>query len=83
MVHTECPNGKYGHNCEENCSINCMFPGNCDNVAGHCIGGCKAGWKNTQCDQGKIWNVIKKSETTCRTFVSCQPQNEILSLRPI
>ena len=59
-----------------------MIPGNCDNVVGHCKDGCQAGWKNTQCDQGKIWNVIKNQKKTCRTFVSCQPQNEISSLRP-
>ena len=79
MVHTECPNGKYGHNCEENCSMHCTIPGSCNRLTGHCIGGCQTGWKNAQCDQGKIRNFIKKSETTYRTFVSGQPQNEISS----
>ena len=60
MVHKECPDGKYGHTCEKNCSLHCSSPGKCDNVEGHCIGGCQAGWKNTQCDQSKFGTVIQE-----------------------
>ena len=61
---TECDTGLYGANCEEFCSPNCITPGICDKVTGQCEGGCQAGWKNAQCDQGKIYyyiiNIIKQ-----------------------
>ena len=60
MIRTECPDGKYGHNCEENCSSNCMIPGKCEGVKGGCEIGCHEGWKNAQCDQGKISNNLFK-----------------------
>ena len=60
MIRTECPDGKYGHNCEENCSSNCMIPGKCEGVEGGCEVGCQDGWKNAQCDQGKHLNYLFK-----------------------
>ena len=60
---TECPYGFYGHDCKESCSTHCIVSGTCDRVTGQCIGGCKAGWKESKCDTStdislfiKKWN---------------------------
>ena len=50
---TECPRGLYGPNCKNNCSPNCAVSKQCDVITGECIGGCKAGWTNSTCDQSK------------------------------
>ena len=74
LIRTECLDGKHGQSCEEHCSQHCMISGKCDKVTGHCIGGCQAGWKNAQCDQGTIWKIKLKvnSETNliCKTYVT-------------
>ena len=52
-INLECPPSRFGENCRRNCSFHCVIPGICDRVEGQCLGGCQAGWQNTQCDQGK------------------------------
>ena len=47
-----CPSGRYGYNCQENCSSNCGVLERCDRVTGQCEGGCQLGWKGTTCDTG-------------------------------
>ena len=54
-VHTECPNGRYGHNCKDHCSEHCLLMGVCDRMTGNCVGGCQAGWKNKKCDLGRLF----------------------------
>ena len=36
----DCPEGLYGSNCLQNCSMTCGDPGRCDIMTGHCNGGC-------------------------------------------
>ena len=50
---TECPDGLYGHECQDNCSANCNVSGRCNSITGHCEGGCKSGWKQSKCDASK------------------------------
>ena len=54
LICTDCPKGKYGQQCKENCSMHCRVLGECDKVTGHCLRGCQAGWKTPWCDQSKI-----------------------------
>ncbi|CAC5385841.1 unnamed protein product [Mytilus coruscus] len=44
-----CPYGKYGVNCDNNCSENCAGP--CDLKTGNCLFGCLDGWTGNQCKQ--------------------------------
>eukprot|EP00105_Crassostrea_gigas_P016588 XP_011434026.1 PREDICTED: fibrillin-2-like isoform X1 [Crassostrea gigas] len=43
----DCDSGKYGLNCESNCSCNAQNTQSCNNVDGSCI--CKTGWKGATC----------------------------------
>ena len=56
LINVECPQNTFGQNCQHNCSIHCFSSGMCDPVKGYCLGGCRTGWKNAQCDQGQIWH---------------------------
>ena len=60
LFNTECPEGSFGQNCRQNCSIHCLISGKCDKIKGYCIGGCQTGWKNLQCDEGKIKKYLVK-----------------------
>lgn len=50
----ECPGGRYGHNCQRDCSKHCMIKGYCNKVTGDCENGCRTGWKNSKCDLGNV-----------------------------
>uniref|UniRef100_A0A8W8NDF3 Fibrillin-1 n=1 Tax=Magallana gigas TaxID=29159 RepID=A0A8W8NDF3_MAGGI len=43
----DCDSGKYGLNCESNCSCNAQNTQSCNNVDGSCT--CKTGWEGTTC----------------------------------
>ncbi|XP_063446685.1 uncharacterized protein LOC134726180 [Mytilus trossulus] len=45
-----CPFGKYGVNCEMNCSENCIL-GSCNLVNGNCTHGCVDGWFGERCNE--------------------------------
>ena len=60
---TECPDGLYGHECQENCSTNCIFSGSCDSMTGQCEGGCQAGWKKSKCDTSKDMQMLNICKT--------------------
>lgn len=49
VVLTECPLGKFGYKCQENCQ--CQNGALCDPVNGACS--CTAGWQGTFCEQGE------------------------------
>ncbi|XP_052071240.1 multiple epidermal growth factor-like domains protein 10 isoform X1 [Mytilus californianus] len=44
----ECQDSKYGKNCLETCSANCVNP-QCNKLTGECIGGCNDGWQEFEC----------------------------------
>lgn len=46
----ECMPGFYGNNCEEKCSQKCNTITGCEKITGHCVGGCKIGWKGVFCN---------------------------------
>ena len=48
----DCPEGLYGSNCRQNCSLTCGDPGKCDKLTGHCNGGCQVGWTGAMCEKG-------------------------------
>ncbi|XP_078328494.1 uncharacterized protein LOC144623747 [Crassostrea virginica] len=48
----DCPEGLYGRNCLQNCSMTCGDPGRCDIMTGHCNGGCQVGWTGAMCEKG-------------------------------
>lgn len=50
---TGCPVGKYGVNCQLNCSVNCISKA-CDLDSGHCILGCIDGWVGERCNESKL-----------------------------
>ena len=60
---TECPDGLYGHECQENCSTNCIVSGSCDSMSGQCEGGCQAGWKQSKCDTSKDMQLLNICKT--------------------
>ncbi|XP_052087932.1 multiple epidermal growth factor-like domains protein 10 isoform X2 [Mytilus californianus] len=45
-----CNGGRYGQDCLEECSANCLNP-QCNHVTGECIDGCKDGWQGFNCTQ--------------------------------
>lgn len=56
---SECPDGKYGQNCRENCSATCN---SCNKKSGFCEYGCKPGWKGDNCETGIVFISI---DCTC------------------
>lgn len=52
LGHLECPAGKYGDNCVQNCSENCYIAKTCDRKTGVCHRGCAVGWKLPFCNEG-------------------------------
>lgn len=52
LGHLECPAGKYGKNCLQNCSENCYIAKTCDRKTGFCHKGCAVGWKLPFCNEG-------------------------------
>ena len=44
----QCPLGRYGEECERECS--CMNGGTCDPITGVCV--CLAGWRGALCEEG-------------------------------
>ncbi|XP_062577808.1 receptor-type tyrosine-protein phosphatase epsilon-like [Saccostrea cucullata] len=47
----DCPFGKYGLGCTQNCSGNCANNENCDIQIGECRNGCLPGYLGNACDQ--------------------------------
>ncbi|XP_078328051.1 uncharacterized protein LOC144617685 [Crassostrea virginica] len=47
-----CPEGFFGRNCSQDCSLTCGDPGRCDIMTGHCNGGCQVGWTGAMCEKG-------------------------------
>ncbi|KAF4527685.1 hypothetical protein B566_EDAN012651 [Ephemera danica] len=45
----DCNPGRFGVQCNETCSRNCMVIHSCNTVTGACDNGCKPGWKMPQC----------------------------------
>ena len=58
-VFTVCDSDKYGVNCQENCSIYCADPENCDNQNGECSP-CKEWRIGDKCDVelGKKYSLL-------------------------
>ena len=45
-----CPQGVFGDDCMENCSLHCKIPMECDRVTGRCFNGCQSGWGDPTCN---------------------------------
>ncbi|XP_078328961.1 uncharacterized protein LOC144623900 [Crassostrea virginica] len=75
----ECPDGSYGLNCDNNCSINCADPRNCDKVTGQCHDECKNGWKQSKCNEkcspGKFGHECNESCGVCAGGEPCHHTN--------
>lgn len=66
FIFQECMPGFYGNNCERQCSQNCKAITGCDKITGHCVGGCKTGWRGMSCDGNVLaefsdWSVSLES----------------------
>lgn len=48
-----CDDGTYGYNCSNNCSGQCLNDSPCNKETGHCDRGCKPGYTNNSCNEGK------------------------------
>ncbi|XP_062597887.1 uncharacterized protein LOC134259306 [Saccostrea cucullata] len=48
---SNCEPGKYGDNCEKECSGNCANNAICDPTSGYCPGDCTEGWEGKLCDK--------------------------------
>ncbi|XP_071116774.1 tyrosine-protein kinase receptor Tie-1-like, partial [Haliotis cracherodii] len=47
-----CSSGYYGSNCDQSCAArHCKSDSSCDNIRGLCVGGCAAGYQETDCTQ--------------------------------
>lgn len=46
--------GMYGINCENNCSLYCVY-GDCDRIMGICLDGCKSGYIGCFCNKCDVY----------------------------
>ena len=81
----ECPGGRYGHNCQRDCSKHCMIKGNCKKVTGDCENGCQTGWKNSKCDLGNVnsylnFFFILYSNSLFATYTGKNVKNETICI---
>lgn len=51
-----CNDHFYGDNCNISCG-HCRNNGGCNNITGHCPGGCQANWQGEKCD-GRLYNKV-------------------------
>ncbi|KAK3781850.1 hypothetical protein RRG08_056780, partial [Elysia crispata] len=52
MCKQQCPSGKFGENCQNNCSTHCAGNKNgCSHIDGSCSSGCDPGYKGKMCKQ--------------------------------
>ncbi|XP_078328055.1 uncharacterized protein LOC111112261 [Crassostrea virginica] len=69
----DCPEGLYGRNCSQNCSMTCGDPGRCDIMTGHCSGGCQVGWTGAMCEKSyrlTIYNTHKNVYILKPSYIS-------------
>lgn len=57
---TDCKEGWYGMNCNQQCTKHCRDEGFCNHLTGQCDRGCAAGWTGVMCDAGKTCNLTSK-----------------------
>lgn len=50
---TGCENGKFGIDCSNHCSGNCLAKDNCNSTNGHCDNGCASGYLEAFCNKSK------------------------------
>jgi len=53
MFISDCSPGKYGNDCKQNCSSNCL-DNECDQYTGICTRGCSPGFVLPLCQESKI-----------------------------
>lgn len=54
LLFEECDDGKYGYDCVNTCSRNCLDGVICDKEAGTCFSGCNPGYMYDNCSKGKF-----------------------------
>lgn len=69
LGHLECPAGKYGKNCLQNCSENCYIAKTCDRKTSVCHKGCAVGWKLPLCNEGTC--IFLSTYTIYSLLLSC------------
>ena len=65
IVVTACLTGTYGSNCENTC-LNCADE-KCDESTGHCVKGCKTGWRGDKCEGEKCDESTGHCDHGCKT----------------
>lgn len=54
LLIAECSPGRFGKNCEQNCSDNCEGDLKlCNGTTGECVAGCRPGYDGLKCGMGK------------------------------
>lgn len=51
---TGCKNGKFGTDCSNHCSGNCLFKNTCNSTNGHCDNGCDSGYLEEFCNKSML-----------------------------
>lgn len=51
---TGCENEKFGTNCSNHCSGNCLFQNTCNSTNGHCDNGCESGYLEEFCNKSML-----------------------------
>ncbi|XP_052256587.1 uncharacterized protein LOC127861905 isoform X2 [Dreissena polymorpha] len=72
--------GRYGHNCTNSCSENCLHNSSCNHVNGECLYGCKSGYDygsdkkcNVSCILGTYGlNCTKSCSMNCMNTSDCK-----------